>query len=102
MLVVRLLCARAYTRSTCIAQHTERHVWIEGEKGTKSLANLSQGSALALPCFQFPVACMSLRTHTAKLPGIGGRKDVVGRPGCLAAWLDTEVKAEQGYDYGPA
>ena len=72
------------------ALHTERHVWIEGgKKGTKSLANLSQGSsssALALPCFQVPVACMSQRTHTAKLPAIGGRKDVVGRPGCLAGY----------------
>ena len=61
----------------------------KGKKGTKSSANLSQGSSssgLPLPCFEFPVACMSLRTHTAKLPAIGGRKDVVGRPGCLAGY----------------
>ena len=81
--IVRLLCARAYTRSTCIA-HRETCMDRRGKKGTKSLANLSQGSsssALALPCFQVPVACMSQRTHTAKLPAKGGRKDVVGRPG---------------------
>ena len=86
--IVRLLCARAYTRSTCIA-HRETCMDRRGKKGTKSLANLSQGSsssALALPCFQVPVACMSQRTHTAKLPAKGGRKDVVGRPGCLAGY----------------
>ena len=86
--IVRLLCARAYTRITCIA-HRETCMDRRGKKGTKSLANLSQGSsssALALPCFQVPVACMSQRTHTAKLPAIGGRKDVVGRPGCLAGY----------------